>query len=116
MHSWDRACLHRLATPVLEELDFKGAEVPSRDALERLGPKVHDPVAFAHVLSPDTRLFAFVMQRIDWQRAGFRKVQTISARAGDEQATVPSVGISWALASATAVNGYKGAVMLRIAA
>ena len=88
---------HRLGeTPVLEELDFKGAEVPSRDALERLGPKVKDPIAFAHVLSPDTRLFAFVMQRIDWQRAGFRKVQTISARAGDEQAPVPSVGISWA--------------------
>ena len=88
---------HRLGeTPVLEELDFKGADVPSRDALERLGPKVKDPIAFAHVLSPDTRLFAFVMQRIDWQRAGFRKVQTISARAGDEQAPVPSVGISWA--------------------
>ena len=48
------------------------------------------------VLSPDTRLFAFVMQQIDWQRAGFRKVQTISVRAGDEQASLPSVGISWA--------------------
>ena len=48
------------------------------------------------VLSPDTRLFAFVMQQIDWQRAGFRKVQTISVRAGDELASLPSVGISWA--------------------
>ena len=48
------------------------------------------------VLSPDTRLFAFVMQQIDWQLAGFRKVQTISVRAGDEQASLPSVGISWA--------------------
>jgi hypothetical protein len=89
---------HRLGeTPVLEELDFEGTEVPSRDALERLGPKVTDPIAFAHVLSPDTRLFAFVMQRIDWQRAGFRKVQTISARAGDDQAPLPSAGISWAV-------------------
>ena len=88
---------HRLGeTPVLEELDFKGAEVPSRDALERLGPKVNDSAASAHVWSPDTRLFGFVMQRIDWQRAGFRKVETISARAGDEQAPVPNVGISWA--------------------
>jgi hypothetical protein len=26
----------------------------------------------------------------------FRKVQTISVRAGDEQASLPSVGISWA--------------------
>ena len=83
-------------TPVLEELDFEGTEVPSRDALEHLGPKVKDPIALVDPLSPDTRFFAFVMQRIDWQGAGFRKVQTISARAGDEQALLPSAGISWA--------------------
>ena len=66
---------HRLGeTPILEELDLTGAEVPS----------------------PDTRFSAFVMQGIDWQRAGFRKEQTTSARAGDEQAPVPSAGISWA--------------------
>ena len=88
---------HRLGeTPVIEELDFEGTEVPSRDALERLGPKVKDPITFLHVLSPDTRFFGFVMNRIDWQGAGFQKVQTIGARAGDEQAPVPSVGISWA--------------------
>jgi hypothetical protein len=88
---------HRLGeTPVLEELDFEGTEVPSPDALERLGPRVQDPIVLMHALSPDTRLFAFVMQQIDWQRAGFRKVQTISARPGDEQAPLPGVGISWA--------------------
>ncbi len=89
---------HRLGeTPVLEELDFKGTEVPPRDVLEHLGPKVKDPIALVHALSPDTRLFAFVAERIDWQRAGFRKVQTISPRAGDEQASLPSYGISWAV-------------------
>jgi hypothetical protein len=88
---------HRLGeSPVLEELDFTGSELPSLDAIERLGPKVQDPIAMVHALSPDTRFFAFVMERIDWQRAGFRKVQTISARAGDEEAPLPSVGISWA--------------------
>jgi hypothetical protein len=88
---------HRLGeAPVLEELDFDGTEVPSRDALERLGPKVKDPIAFMHVLSPDTRLFAFVNQHIDWQSAGFRKVQTIGPRAGDEQAMLPDSGVSWA--------------------
>jgi hypothetical protein len=88
---------HRLGeTPVLEELDFEGTEVPSRDALERIGPKAGDPIGLTDVLSPDTRFFAFVMQRIDWQRAGFEKVQTISARAGDDQAPLPSAGISWA--------------------
>jgi hypothetical protein len=87
---------HRLGeTPVLEELNFEGTEVPARDELERLGPKVGDPIAFMHALSPDTRFFAFVMERIDWRSAGFRKVQTISARAGDEEAPLPSSGISW---------------------
>ena len=92
-----RVHAHRLGeTPVLEELDFDGTEVPSRDALERLGPRVKDPITFMHPLSSDTRFFAFVKQRIDWQHAGFQKVQTISGRAGDEQAPLPSTGISWA--------------------
>ena len=61
-----------------------------------LGPRVKDPITFMHPLSSDTRFFAFVNQRIDWQQAGFQKVQTIGARPGDEQAALPSTGISWA--------------------
>jgi hypothetical protein len=89
---------HRLGeTPVLEELAFEGAEVPSRDALDRLAPKLDDPVSLVPALSPDMRFFAFVMQGIDWQGAGFRKVETVSARPGDDQARVPDAGISWAV-------------------
>jgi len=92
-----RVHAHRLGeTPVLEELDFDGSEVPTRDALERLGPRVKDPIIFMHPLSSDTRLTAFVNQRIDWQHAGFQKVQTIGGRPGDERAALPSTGISWA--------------------
>ena len=92
-----RVHVHRLGeTPVLEELDFDGSKVPTRDALERLGPRVKDPIIFMHPLSSDTRLTAFVNQGIDWQHAGFQKVQTISGRTGDEQAGLPSTGISWA--------------------
>ena len=60
-----------------------------------LMPEVTDPIALMHVLSQDTRIFAFVMQRVDWQGAGFQKVATISTRDGDEKAAVPSSGISW---------------------
>jgi hypothetical protein len=81
---------------VLEELDFDGSEVPSPAEIERLRPKVENPIAFVHALSPDTRLFAHMADRVDWQRAGFQKVQTVSIRAGDEQAALPSFGISWA--------------------
>lgn len=91
-----RVHAHRLGeTPVLEELDFSGHEVPSRGAVERLGPNVTDPIAPVHPLSPDRRLFAFVMQRTDWQSAGFSKVHTVPTRAGDERAPMPGVGISW---------------------
>ena len=65
-----------------------------------LDPRVfkhpENPIALVDARSPDRRFFAFVMQRVDWQRAGFRKVHTISARAGDDQAPLPSAGISWA--------------------
>jgi hypothetical protein len=92
-----RVRTHRLGdVPVLEELDFHGTEVPSLPELERLRPKVEDPIAFVHALSPDTRLFAHMADRVDWQRAGFHKVETIGARAGDDQAALPSFGISWA--------------------
>ena len=92
-----RVRAHRLGeSPVLEELDFDGAEVPARDALEQLGPRVKDPIAFMHPLSSDTRFFVFVNQRIDWQQAGFEKIQTIGVRPGDEQAPLPSTGMSWA--------------------
>ena len=91
-----RVRAHRLGeTPILEELEFDGTEVPSPEVLERLGAKVTDPIALMHVLSLDTRIFAFVMQRVDWQAAGFQKVATISTRDGDEKAAVPSSGISW---------------------
>jgi len=92
-----RVRAHRLGeAPVLEELEFSGTEVPSPEALARLRPRVEDPIAFVHALSPDTRLFAYIGDSIDWQRAGFRKVATVSARAGDDQAPLPGFGISWA--------------------
>jgi hypothetical protein len=88
---------HRLGeTPVLEELDFDGSEVPTRHVLEHLSPRVNDPITFKHPLSSDTRLTAFVNQGIDWEHAGFQKVQTIGGRPGDEHAALPSTGISWA--------------------
>ena len=91
-----RVHVHRLGeTPVLEELDFDGSEVPTLDTLERLGSRVHGPITFMHPLSSDTRLCAFVNQRIDWQHAGFQKVQRIGGRPGDEEAALPSTGLSW---------------------
>jgi hypothetical protein len=46
-------------------------------------------------ISGDTRFHAFVMQAVDWQSAGFRKIQTVGPRAGDEEVPVPHTGLSW---------------------
>jgi hypothetical protein len=88
---------HRLGeTPVLEELDFSGTAVPSRDALEQLVAKTTEPAALVDPSAPDMRFFAFVMQGVDWHGAGFRKAQSMSERENDAQAPLPSAGISWA--------------------
>jgi len=60
-----------------------------------LPPRTEDPIALVHALSSDTRLFAFEMQGIDWERAGFRKLGPIGMRPGDEDAPLPSTGSSW---------------------
>jgi hypothetical protein len=81
-------------TPVLEEMDYVGTDVPFRDVIETLDGKATDPIA-QDPLSGDTRFFAFPMQGIDWQAAGFEKVQSISPRTGDNEAPLPHAGISW---------------------
>lgn len=92
-----RVLVHRLGeTPVLEALDFEGTEVPPRDALERLGPNLKERVGLAPDLADQGRFFAFVMQGIDWEGAGFRKVERISPRTGDDKAPLPSSGVAWA--------------------
>ncbi|HYU80648.1 MAG TPA: hypothetical protein VEK56_16780 [Vicinamibacterales bacterium] len=82
---------------VIEELDFDGPEVPARDALERLGSRVNDPVTFVDRSAPDMRFFALVSQRIDWQHAGFQKVQTIGGSPRRRAGGLPNCGISWAV-------------------
>ena len=92
-----RVRVHRLGeTPVLEELEFEGRAAPPVEVIERLQPRVEDPIVLMHALSAGTRLFAFEMQGIDWERAGFRKLGPIGQRAGDDEASLPSSGSSWA--------------------
>jgi hypothetical protein len=96
-----RVHVHRLGeTPILEELEFDGADVPAQDVLEQLNRRDRDPVVFRHPLAADTRFFGFVNQGVDWPDAGFQKVGTMAARPGDEQVRVPPTGTSWALLAA----------------
>lgn len=83
-------------SPILEQLDYEGTHVPQVETIETLGPTLRDPIPLVTALSPDTRFFAFVMQGVDWVAAGFRKVASIDARAGDPDAPLPSSGVSWA--------------------
>jgi hypothetical protein len=92
-----RVRVHRLGeTPVLEELGFEAAVSPTVEVMERMSPRTEDPIVFMHALSTDTRLFAFEMQGVGWEGAGFRKLGPIETRPGDAEASLPSAGISWA--------------------
>ncbi len=92
-----RVRVHRRGeTPVLEELAYSGKDEPSADVIEGLAARTDDPVGLVHALSVDTRLFAFEMQGIGWEQAGFLKLGPIAPRSGDEGAPLPSSGMSWA--------------------
>jgi hypothetical protein len=99
---------HRLGeSPVLEELDYEGAEVPPHETLNRLDPKTEDTIAWADFISGDTRLHAFVSSdRIDWEAAGFRKAGSISIRPGDQEAPLPGYGVSWSTLAANYRERY----------
>jgi len=83
-------------TPVLEELAWDGAGVPPLGVIADLPPRSGRPLGLANPWDPDTRVSAFVMQGVDWEGAGFRKVGTIPVRDGDAAAPMPSSGLSWA--------------------
>jgi hypothetical protein len=89
-----RVHVHRKGeTPCLEELQFSGAQLPSQEIMERLEAMVKPSSA---MLQPDARLFALPgIKNAGWKEAGFRKVATIRARAGDAESALPSYGIRW---------------------
>jgi len=89
-----RVHVHRKGeTPCLEELQFSGTELPSLEILERLEARSEPSIA---MMSTDARLFALPgLKNAGWKEAGFRKVATIPARAGDSESGLPSFGTRW---------------------
>jgi hypothetical protein len=89
-----RVHVHRKGeTPCIEELQFRGTELPSLEILERLEARVEPSIA---MMSPDARLFALPgLKNTGWKEAGFRKVATIPERAGDSESVLPSFGTRW---------------------
>ena len=89
-----RVHIHRKGeTPCLEELQFSAAELPAWEILERLEARAEPSIA---MMSPDARLFALPgLKNAGWKEAGFRKVATISERAGDAESVLPAFGIRW---------------------
>ena len=89
-----RVHVHRKGeTPCLEELQFSGTELPSLETLGQLEARVKDWIA---MMQTDARLFALPdLKNAGWKEAGFRKVATISEKAGDAESVLPSFGIRW---------------------
>jgi hypothetical protein len=81
-------------TPVLEELQLDRHQIPSPEELERLEPRIEQPIL--HPLSTEPRFTAFTgYDKIGWEQAGFKKVASLARRIGDEEASLPSNGIAW---------------------
>src|SRR5262249_1831234 len=77
-----RVITHRLGeTPILEELRFRGSELPSQEKLDRLQPKLKGTIA----LMGESRFSAFIAHdKIGWEQAGFKKIGSFAPRPGDE--------------------------------
>ena len=87
-----RVKTHRLGeNPILEEIQFRGADLPSQKRLDRLEAKVKGTVE----LFAEARFSAFIAHdKVGWEQAGFRKVAYFAPRPGDEEAHASS-GIAW---------------------
>lgn len=84
---------HRLGEePILEELRFRGSELPSQEELDRLQPKVKGTIS----LMGESRFSAFIAHdKVTWEQAGFKKIASFAPRPSDEEADASS-GVAWA--------------------
>lgn len=90
-------------TPILEELEFRGFDLPSQQALDQLVPKVKGTVG----LFGEPRFSAFTAHdKVGWEEAGFKKVASFAQRSGDDAASAPN-GLSWS-ALADRLRAEKG--------
>src|SRR5262249_23255349 len=90
-------------TPILEEGEVQGRELPAQEKIDRLKPKSKGIIA----LGGEPRFSAFVgHDKITWEQAGFRKAVFFAHRPGDEEAYASS-GVAWS-AIAGRLRGQKG--------
>lgn len=91
-----RVKTHRLGeTPILEELEFQGPELPAQAELDQLSAKTKSDI----VLGSGTRFSGFDgpgPYKGTWEESGFRKVATFAPRPGDEEASYDAF-IAWAI-------------------
>jgi hypothetical protein len=80
-------------TPILEELQFSGFELPSQSELDQLKAVVKSRIA----LGSEPRFSAFIGSgpyKLNWEQAGFRKAASFAPRPGDEEARADT-GVAW---------------------
>jgi hypothetical protein len=76
-------------TPILEEMQFRGSELPSQADLDQLKAVVKSKANPFH----EPRFCVYSGSR-EWEQVGFRKLASFAPRPGDEQAS-PDTGLNW---------------------
>lgn len=100
-----RVKAHRLGeNPILEELRYRGFELPPQSELDQLKAVEKSKIA----TGGESRFSAFIGNgpyNLGWEQAGFRKVARFAPRPGDQEART-SAGLAW-IAIAGRLRGEK---------
>jgi hypothetical protein len=79
--------------PILEELQFRGSDLPTQSELDQLKAIGKSKIA----LGGEHRFSAFIGNgpyNLSWEQAGFQKVARFAPRPGDQEAEA-STGVAW---------------------
>jgi hypothetical protein len=91
--------------PILEELEYKGAALPSEKALRKLRPRAREKCLALVFRSLGDTWFKVIEPGGDWAGAGFQRIGTTGPRSGDSHPRHASFGIrSWAVLA----DRYRG--------
>jgi hypothetical protein len=86
----------KFEVPIAEELEYKGATLPSADLLQKLAPRSADSCWSSVLSSEGDTWFEVIEPGSDWAGAGFQRIGTTGHRAEDSHPRHPSCGIrSW---------------------
>jgi hypothetical protein len=95
--------------PILEELEYKGATLPSAEVLPNLPPRARENCLSLVLRSLEDTWFNVFEPGSDWAGAGFQRIGTTGDRVGDSHPRQAAYGIRSWFALADRYRSFPGA-------